>query len=108
MHTASLQGDVEIARLSRGPTGAESDAPSDRPAMNFDGSRVAFDSAAQNLAPGSGGEVKVYQRDNPLAAPVRSATFWKSNEKVRDGGLAERQPRVCTVRAERVRVLSTT
>lgn len=80
VHTASLQGDVEIARLSRGPTGAESDAPSDRPAMNFDGSRVAFDSAAQNLAPGSGGEVKVYQRDNPLAAPVRSATFWKSNE----------------------------
>lgn len=83
VHTASLgDGDdaLRVARLSRGPTGAESDAASERPALNFDGSRVAFDSASQTLAPGSGNEVKIYQRDNPLAAPVRTATFWKSSE----------------------------
>lgn len=80
VHTANLASGIEIARLSRGPTGAESDAASDGPTLNFDGTRIAFDSAAQTLAPGSGNVVKIYQRDNPLATPVRSATWWKSNE----------------------------
>lgn len=81
VHTARVDGDGEIARLSRSSSGAEANAASERPALNYDGTRVAFDSAAGALAGGNtSGQSAIYQRSNPLATPVRSATWWKSNE----------------------------
>ncbi len=81
VHTARVDGDGEIARLSRSSSGAEANAGSERPALNYDGTRVAFDSAARALAgSNTSGQSGVYQRSNPLVAPVRSATWWKSNE----------------------------
>ena len=72
----------QTARLSRTDTGGQTDGASDRPALNFDGSKIVFDSTASNLAPGSvGGTSVVYQRANPLVTGVlKSATWWKSDE----------------------------
>jgi alpha-tubulin suppressor-like RCC1 family protein/Tol biopolymer transport system component len=79
IHVADL-ATLEVARLSRGANGAEADAGSDRPALNYDGTKLAFDSAARTLAGLVNGQSNVYQRSNPLASPVRSATWWKSSE----------------------------
>lgn len=81
VHVKSLQNS-QSARLSRTDTGQQSDGASDRPALNFDGSRIVFDSTASNMAPGSvGGLSVVYQRANPLVSGVlKSATWWKSDE----------------------------
>ncbi len=80
MHTARVDGTVDVSRLSRGSSGAEADAPSERPALNFDGTRLSFDSQAATLSGLVNGRANVYQRSNPLADAVRSATWWKSSE----------------------------
>ena len=79
LHVANL-GTLEVARLSRGASGAETDAASDRPALNFDGTKLSFDSAARTLAGMVNGQANVYQRRNPMATAVKSATWWKSSE----------------------------
>jgi hypothetical protein len=57
-------------RLSLTDSGEESDGDSFNPSLNFDGSRVAFESDAGNLAAGAtSGQLSVFQRANPLAMP---------------------------------------
>jgi alpha-tubulin suppressor-like RCC1 family protein/Tol biopolymer transport system component len=80
VHAAKIEGTPEVARLSRGTNGAEADAASERPALNYDGTQLAFDSQAKTLAGLISGASNVYQRRNPLAPSVKSATWWKSNE----------------------------
>ncbi|MBD8524552.1 nidogen-like domain-containing protein [Pseudomarimonas arenosa] len=81
IHVKSLSN-ADTARLSRTDTGQQSDGAADRPGLNFDGSRIVFDSTASNMAPGSvGGLSVIYQRANPLVSGVlKSATWWKSDE----------------------------
>lgn len=82
VHAARIDdgGEGTIARLSRSASGAETDASSDQPALNYDGTRLAFDSAAQSLSRRPGSAPSVYQRSNPVLPPVRSATWWKASE----------------------------
>jgi hypothetical protein len=81
VHVHAL-GSAQTLRLSNTDSGTEANGPSDRPALNFDGSRIAFDSVAGNLAAGAvGGISQVFQRANPLVAPLRrSATWWNEDE----------------------------
>jgi hypothetical protein len=68
-HVGSLVGGAAARRLSRTRLGEQSDGASQRPALNYAGTRLAFDSDAGNLAPGAQpGVLQVYQRANPLTA----------------------------------------
>lgn len=56
-----------LRRLSRTRVGGESDGHSQRPALNYNGTRMVFDSAATNLdVSPSNGFLNVYRRANPL------------------------------------------
>lgn len=79
VHSVALAGN-EVTRLSLGSSGAESDAASARPSINFDGSQVAFDSPAALAVGGLTGRTTVFTRSNPLAPPKRSATWWVPSE----------------------------
>lgn len=81
VHVHAL-GSAQTVRLSNTDSGTEANGASDRPALNFDGSRIAFDSVAGNLAAGAvGGISQVFQRANPLVSPLlRSATWWNASE----------------------------
>ena len=76
VHVRSLRDEVVASRrLSRTRTGGEADSASRRPAMNYNGTRVAFDSDAGNLAPGAQAGVQhVFQRANPLTGEVVFST----------------------------------
>lgn len=80
VHAVLVADPTSLVRLSRSLSGAEANAPSEAPALNFDGSRVAFDSAASTLAGVISGASNVYQRSNPLVPPLKSGTWWKSSE----------------------------
>src|SRR5690606_38715314 len=71
---------IAPVRLSLSPTGAEANAPSAAPALNFDGSQVAFVSAASLLTGQVGGPTAVLTRDNPQAPGKRSSTWWRASE----------------------------
>jgi len=78
VHTVDLiSGDLN--RLSRGNSGAETSADSLAPSLNFDGSRVLFESAstAFGLNGLTGG---VVERVNVSAPTTRSATWWLDAE----------------------------
>lgn len=78
VHVRSLRfGETFARRLSKTRDGAESDGDSDRPALNYNGTRVAFDSTASNLAPGATpGVQQVFQRASPAdAALIFAAGF---------------------------------
>ena len=53
-------------RLSRSAQAAQANGDAARPAINYSGSRLLFDSDASNLVPGSLGQPNVYLRPNPL------------------------------------------
>ena len=58
-------------RMSRTVTGAEANAPANRPAVNYNATLLVFDSAASNLVAGdANGQVDVYQRAVPVNADV--------------------------------------
>lgn len=61
----SLRSD-RIKRLSRSTQGEQANGDAARPAINYNGSRLLFDSDASNLVSGSLGQPNVYQRPNPL------------------------------------------
>jgi Tol biopolymer transport system component len=67
-HVGTLTGGaVAVRRLSRTRAGGQADSHSQRPALNYNGTRMAFDSDSGNLAPGAqAGVLKVFQRANPL------------------------------------------
>lgn len=55
----------QLKRLARTTTGSESDGDSLRPALNYSGDRIAFDSVAGNLTSDSvAGRANVYERAN--------------------------------------------
>lgn len=57
----------DTRRLSKTRDGDEADRDSRRPALNYNGTQLAFDSDAGNLAPGAElGVQNVFQRANPL------------------------------------------
>lgn len=70
LHVLLLGGSTgTVRRLEQNPQGDASDGDSQRPALNYNGTRVAFDSDAGNLdARASGGVSQVYRRSNPLLA----------------------------------------
>ncbi len=74
----------QLARLATTDAGQQSNGASNRPSLNFDGSRLSFDSTAGNLAAGAvPGQLGVFQRANPLAIPsseLLSATWWDPRE----------------------------
>lgn len=76
VHSLSLDDPGGIVRLSRTRTGSEISAASTQPSLNFDGSLLAFSSAASNLGAGIGGQVGSFVRSNPSAPPKRSAAWW--------------------------------
>ncbi len=78
VHTVDL-ATGELKRLSRGNSGAETSADSLAPSLNFDGSRVVFESAstAFGLNGLTGG---VVERVNTSAPTTRSATWWVDAE----------------------------
>ncbi|MCK7594613.1 hypothetical protein [Pseudomarimonas salicorniae] len=79
VHVADLEtGD--IVRLAQSDTGGEADAPADSPALNLDGSQIAFDTSAKLLGGLTGGGNNVFTRSNPLSSGKRSATWWVSTE----------------------------
>jgi len=66
VHVRSLR-DASTRRLSKTRNGAEANSDSRRPALNYNGTQLAFDSDASNLAPGAeAGVQNVFQRANPL------------------------------------------
>lgn len=70
VHVRSLR-DVPTRRLSKTRDGLEADSDSRRPALNYNGTKLAFDSDAGNLAPGAAGGVQnVFQRVNPLTSEL--------------------------------------
>ncbi len=71
-HVRSMSGGANpIRRLSRTRSGDEANRGSRRPALNYNGTRLAFDSDAGNLAPGADlGVMNVFQRANPLNGEV--------------------------------------
>jgi len=85
LHVVSAESKTTV-RLSTTDTGTQADGPASRPSLNFDGSRVSFDSTAGNLASGAvQGQSGVYQRANPLAGAsnateLLSATWWNPSE----------------------------
>ena len=70
VHVRSLR-DAPTRRLSKTRDGLEADSDSRRPALNYNGTKLAFDSDAGNLAPGAAGGVQnVFQRVNPLTSEL--------------------------------------
>lgn len=67
-HVGSLTGGAAaVRRLSRTRAGRQANSHSQRPALNYNGTRLAFDSDSSNLAPGAqAGVLNVFQRANPL------------------------------------------
>ncbi len=63
-----------LARLSRGESGSETAADSLAPALNFDGTRMVFETAATSLR--QSGLTGIVERVNPIARTNRSATWW--------------------------------
>lgn len=62
-------GAAAVRRLSRTRAGAQADGHSQRPALNYNGTRLAFDSDAGNLAAGAqAGVLQVFQRAHPIEA----------------------------------------
>ncbi len=80
LHVVGLDAPLEVLRLSRGPDGSEANAASAAPALNFDGSVLAFDSRASSFLAGSGGSASVFTRSNPQAVGKRSETWWVPSE----------------------------
>jgi len=78
VHTSSTS-EADPARLSLSTSGAEADDSSASPALNYDGSDVAFVSAA-SLLTGSAGSTAVLARDNPQSPSKQSATWWIPSE----------------------------
>ena len=76
IHSVSLDGTETISRLSRTRTGSEISAASIQPALNYDGSRLSFSSAALNLGASAAGQTGVFVRSNPSAPPKRSSAWW--------------------------------
>jgi alpha-tubulin suppressor-like RCC1 family protein len=76
VHVRSMQ-DGRIRRLSKTRSGGQANSDSRRPALNYNGTLLAFDSDASNLAPGAQtGIQNVFQRLNPLIVDVVfSASF---------------------------------
>jgi alpha-tubulin suppressor-like RCC1 family protein/Tol biopolymer transport system component len=79
VHVASLEDDA-ISRLSQSGSGGEADAAAASPALNFDGSQIAFDSSARLLGGLTGTTNNVFTRSNPLDGGKRSATWWLASE----------------------------
>ena len=71
------RGAAAARRLSKTRAGAEADGDSRRPVLNYNGTQLAFDSNAGNLAPGAESDVQnVFQRANPLnSLTIFSAGF---------------------------------
>jgi alpha-tubulin suppressor-like RCC1 family protein/Tol biopolymer transport system component len=81
VHSGRVDGDGGIARLSRGSSGAEADAASDQPSLNYDGTKVTFVSAAISLiGAGANSTARIFQLSNPQVAPPKSATWWNASE----------------------------
>ncbi|MBD8528263.1 PD40 domain-containing protein [Pseudomarimonas arenosa] len=76
VHSVALDEAGSITRLSRTSTGSEISAASTQPSVNYDGSLLAFSSAASNLGASIAGQTGVYVRGNPSAPPKRSAAWW--------------------------------
>ena len=83
VHVRRINGGQTV-RLSLSDSGEQADGDSTKPSLNFDGSRVTFESDAGNLAAGAvAGQLAVFQRANPLAAPsteLKTATWWNPSE----------------------------
>lgn len=79
LHVVSLAAPLDVLRLSRGPDGSEANAASAAPALNFDGSVLAFDSRASSFLAGSS-SAGVFTRSNPQAVGKRSETWWVPSE----------------------------
>ncbi len=77
-------GSTAVLRLDKNDIGQLITGSASRPDLSFDGSRLAFESAAGNVAPGAvNGQSGVYQRANPLSlaqSPLLSATWWVPSE----------------------------
>jgi alpha-tubulin suppressor-like RCC1 family protein len=73
LHAVDLQSGA-LNRLSQGASGAETASDSLAPALNFDGTRILFETAAS--AVGQNGLTGVVERLNPNATVTRSATWW--------------------------------
>jgi alpha-tubulin suppressor-like RCC1 family protein/Tol biopolymer transport system component len=76
---AAVIGQGAPIRLSRSVTGAEAEGSSARPTINYDGTKLGFDTTSR-LAGMVVGSSSVYQRSNPLVPALKSATWWKSSE----------------------------
>lgn len=67
-----------IERLSRSTLGAEADADSGNPALNYNATRLLFDSPATNLVGGDGnGQRDVFQRVIPASTDLVFATSFE-------------------------------
>ncbi len=82
VHVARLGDGVQVARLSLSDAGGEAGRESAAPVISGDGNRIAFESAAGNLAPGAvDNQLGVFQRANPLAGGRdRSGVWWTPSE----------------------------
>jgi len=67
VHSVNLADPQSIQRLSRTANGSEINAASAKPVLNFDGSAVAFQTTASNLASALAGSSTIYARSNPQA-----------------------------------------
>ncbi|MGQ0799719.1 MAG: RCC1 domain-containing protein [Pseudomarimonas sp.] len=76
VHSINLQQPTIIQRLSRNANGSELNANSEAPALNFDGTQLAFESSASNLLAGALTGSAIVARSNPQATLKRSATWW--------------------------------
>ncbi len=76
VHSINLQQPTIIQRLSRNANGSEFNDNSQAPALNFDGTQLAFQSNASNLLAGALTGSAIVARSNPQATAKRSATWW--------------------------------
>jgi Tol biopolymer transport system component len=61
-------------RLSKSTTGVQANEAANRPALNYNGTSIVFDSAASNLVSGDGAVVDVFERALPANADVVYST----------------------------------
>jgi len=80
VHSVALADLPSIKRLSRTTIGGEINAASTAPALNFDGTTLAFQSTASNLGVSLAGGSSVFARSNPQATAKRTATWWIPSE----------------------------
>lgn len=67
VHVRSLRDRLAARRLSKTRQGGQANSDSQRPAMNYNGTKLVFDSDADNLDDnGSNGFLNVFGRANPL------------------------------------------